>query len=320
MRAPQQATARAGAQCRIRAPPPRFFPARRGARNSPFDIGRHAPFSFAPVAVQLIRIFSDVHFGDRASKVRRLAQLRPLFDGVDEVVLNGDTLDTRPGPRPEHTAACRAEVLAFAAAHAPATTFLTGNHDPDLSAQHLADLAHGAVTVTHGDIVFDNMVPWGRDAAHIAHEIASALAALPAAERSKLEQRFAVWRRVALSIPQRHQSEPNPLKYALHFALDTVWPPLRILRVLRAWRTYSPRSAEFARAHRPAARFVLVGHTHRPGVWQDPRGTVVINTGSFCPPLGGLAVDLTEGRLAVRRIEFRAGEFRPGETVAEFSI
>jgi len=297
--------------------------AQRRIRGVPKLIHRHPPrrhLHSAGVPAKLIRIFSDVHFGDRASRVRQLAQLRPLLEGVDTLVLNGDTMDTRPGPRPQHTNACRAEVLAFTAAHAPATTFITGNHDPDLSPQHLIDLADGAVAVMHGDIVFESMVPWGQDAAHIAREIATALAALPVAERTRLEPRFAIWRRIALSIPQRHQSEPNPFKYALHFALDTVWPPLRILRVLRAWRTYSPRSAEFAHTHRPHARFVLIGHTHRPGVWRHPRGTVVINTGSFCPPLGGFAVDLTETRLAVRRIEPRAGEFRAGETVAEFAI
>jgi predicted phosphodiesterase len=272
------------------------------------------------VAARLIRIFSDVHFGDRASRVDRLAQLRPLLEGVDELVLNGDSMDTRSSPWPEHTRACRAELREFFRAHVPATTYITGNHDPDFSPHHLVDLAGGTVAVTHGDIVFDNMVPWGQDAAEIAHGISAALAALPAGERHLLENRFAIWRRVALSIPQRHQSEPNRWKYAFHFALDTVWPPGRIFRILHAWRTYSPRAAEFAHAHRPAAKFILIGHTHRPGVWRHPRGTVVVNTGSFCPPLGGYAVDLGPGSLVVRRVDLRAGEFRVAETIAQFSL
>ena len=91
------------------------------------------------MAAELTRIFSDIHYGDRASRVRRLAQLRPLLAGVDHLVLNGDTLDTRPGPNPDHTAACRAEVLAFFGEHVPRTTFLTGNHDANFTSEHALD-------------------------------------------------------------------------------------------------------------------------------------------------------------------------------------
>jgi hypothetical protein len=99
-----------------------------------------------------------------------------------------------------------------------------------------------------------------------------------------------------------------------------VWPPLRVFRVLRAWQLTPVRAGELVRRHRPTAKFVLAGHTHRPGIWQTPAGVTMINTGSFCPPLGGYAVDLFDHRLAVRRIEPRGGEFRLGETIAEFAL
>lgn len=270
------------------------------------------------MAAELIRIFSDIHYGDRASRVHRLAQLRPLLEGVARLVLNGDTLDTRPGPRPEHTDARRAEVQELAAA--TAATLLTGNHDADLSPHHTLELAGGRVFVTHGDILFDEIVPWGRDAPVIRREIAAALRLLPPPERESLEVRLAIWRRVAAAIPQRHQSEPNRWKYALRFATDTVWPPLRIFRILDVWRTEPGRAVAFARRHRPRAEFILLGHTHRPGVWHTPGGVTVINTGSFCRPLGGCAVDLTPSRLVVRRIVARNGAFHPGPAMAEFAL
>lgn len=270
------------------------------------------------MARALLRILSDVHYGDRASRVRRLAQLRPLADGVDELVCNGDMMDTRPGPRPHHTAACRAEVESFAAGHA--MTFLTGNHDPDLSPHHFLALAGGQVLATHGDIVFDDIVPWGREAPLFRARIAAALGNLPPRERQRLEQRFAVWRGVAASIPQRHQSEPHGLKYLRGFVADTLWPPLRVLRVLQAWRTHAPRIAAFARGHWPAARFLLIGHTHRAGITPFADGRVVINTGAFAPPFGSYAVDLTREALHVRRVEERGGEFRPGATIAAFPL
>jgi predicted phosphodiesterase len=272
------------------------------------------------VSVPLTRIFSDLHYGDRASRIDRLAQLRPLLDGVTRLVLNGDTLDTRQGPYPEHTVEVTAAVNAFFPREVPSTTFLTGNHDGDFSSLHHLDLAGGKVFVTHGDIFFDDIVPWSHEAALISRRIEEELRAIPPERHHELDERLAVFRRVAVSIPQRHQSERNPLKFALHYMADTVWPPLRILRIIRAWRLAPHRAAEMARRHRPRATFVLCGHTHRPGIWPIASGVTVVNTGSFCPPLGGYAVDVTEDRLVVRRVDFRRGEFRAGEAVATFPL
>ena len=111
-----------------------------------------------------IRIFSDVHFGDRASRVHSLAQLRPLCEGAAALILNGDTLDTRPGPDPDRSSRLLSEVRSFFAAVGVPATLLTGNHDPALSPHHACDLADGRVFVTHGDIFFDEIVPWGHDA------------------------------------------------------------------------------------------------------------------------------------------------------------
>jgi predicted phosphodiesterase len=272
------------------------------------------------VPAGLTRILSDLHFGDHGSRVHRLAQLRPLLDGVSHLVLNGDTVDSRPGPYPEHTAACRAAALEFFPRAAPRVTYLSGNHDADFSPVHHLDLAAGRIFVTHGDIFFDDIVPWSRDAALIGRKIEDEFRLFPAEHRHVLEHRFAVFRRVAAAIPQRHQSERNRLKYLLHYLADTVWPPLRTLHILRAWRDAPARAAAFVRRHRPGARFILTGHTHRPGIWRSEDGVTVINSGSFCPPLGGTCIDLRPGSLAVRRVERRRGDFRAGTVIAEFPL
>lgn len=266
-----------------------------------------------------IRVLSDIHYGDHASRVDRLAQLQPLLDGVGHLVLNGDTLDSRIGPLPAHTAECIAAVNEFFPRHLAATTYLSGNHDADFTPVHHVDLAGGQVFVTHGDIFFDDIVPWSKDAPFIRRRIAEELEAVPAELHHDLDRRLAVIRRVAATIPQRHQSERSRLKHALHFIGDTVWPPTRILRVMEAWKHAPLRAAALTRRHRPAAGFVLCGHTHRPGIWSDG-GVTVINTGSFCPPFGGYAVDIFADALVVRRIEPRNGEFRAGERVAEFPL
>jgi predicted phosphodiesterase len=283
-------------------------------------VARRALLSaFPSVADSFTRILSDLHFGDRASRVARLSQIRPLLD-APHLILNGDTLDTRPGPDPQHTAACRAEILDFFGREAPSTTFLTGNHDADFSPHHSLDLAHGEVFVVHGDIFFDNIVPWSADVPLIERLIAQELRQASPAERERLEYRLAMFRRVSAAIPQRHQSEKHGLKYLARMLADLAWPPWRVLWIMRAWKRAPTNAAELTRRYRPDARFVVAGHTHRPGVWQMPDGLVVINTGSYCRPLGGTAVDLTESRVIVRAIDARSDEFRLGATLAEFPL
>ena len=272
------------------------------------------------MAEAITRILSDIHYGDRLSRVRSFAQLLPLCEGVERLVLNGDTLDTRDGPDPAHTDRCRAEVARFFARAPCRATFLTGNHDPDISGQHTLDLEGGRVFVFHGDILFESMVPWGHDAEPIRASIRAAFAALPPGAEQRLEDRIRVYRRVAGSVRQRHQAERRPLRYAYRFLTDTVWPLPSLLNMLRAWRDLPRLAAGLASRHRPRARFVVVGHTHRPGVWKRPSGVVVINTGSFSPPFGGCVVDLAGDRLCVRRIAEKNGGFCVGRTLAEFEL
>ena len=269
---------------------------------------------------ELTRIFSDLHFGDRASRVRNLPQLRPLLAGVDHLILNGDTLDTRPSEFPGHTSHCRTVVADFFSRAVGRVTYITGNHDGDFSPIHHLDLGGGAVFVIHGDILFDSIVPWSRDAGLVRRLIRERLDLLPEGDREDLDQRIAIFRAVATTIPQRHQSEPRALRYRLRYLADTVWPPHRAFSVLHAWRVMPGRSAALLRRHRPAAKFIVTGHSHRPGVWTFPDGITVLNTGSFTLPLGAWAVDLFPGCLAVRRIERRQGNYHPGPVVAEFPL
>ncbi len=272
------------------------------------------------MSTDVIRILSDLHYGDRASRIRALPELLPLFAGASSLGLNGDTIDTRPSRTPDVTAALRAETLDFFAHSTPPTTFLTGNHDPDISTRHTLDLAGGRIFVTHGDIIFEDLVPWGQDAPVVRERIAVELAKLSPEAREQLDPRLGVYRRVAASIPQRHQSERNGFKYTMGLLADTVWPPLRILRVLRAWRRAPGLAAALTRRYRPEAQFVIIGHIHRPGFWRMPNGVTVINTGSFGPPLGGWMVDVHSDRLILRAIDQRRHEFHPGQTVAEFPL
>lgn len=272
------------------------------------------------MAHELIRIFSDIHYGDRSSQVRSLTQLAPLFDGADQVVLNGDSLDTRVGPYPDRTAEIRAEATGFFAQAGPRIVLMTGNHDPDLSPLHAQTLVGGQVLVTHGDVLFENIVPWGRDVPLIQKIVREEQARNAHLDDGSLEARLQVFRQACARIPQRHQVETNRWKHLISYTLDTFWPPQSAGRVLWAWQVAPERAAALAATHRPNARFVLIGHTHRPGVWRTRSGRVVINTGSFTRPLGSCLVELTPGLLRVRRVVARRGAFFPDRTMAEFTL
>ncbi len=189
-----------------------------------------------------------------------------------------------------------------------------------MSATHELGLVGDKIFVTHGDILFDSIVPWSRDAPLIRSKLTAALAAVPETGTGVLENRLKVFRAVAGSVAQRHQTERNPLKYALRFVGDTVWPPGRALRILRAWREAPGRAASLARKHRPKAAFVVIGHTHKPGFWRKDGGVVVINTGSFCPPFGAMAAVVEPGGISIRKFAFERGQFHPGPAGAEFQL
>lgn len=273
----------------------------------------------ANVAETHIRIISDVHYGDRASAVHAIDQLDPLLEGTDLLVLNGDTGDIRPGPYPEHTEAVQTTFQAWEQRHPAKVRFISGNHDPYISHQHSVDFAGGAVFVTHGDLLFDDIVPWGNDAAMAAAWVQDGRQALGNGPHH-LQQLLEVHRQAAWKIPQRHQSERHGLKYLAGFLRDTVWPLDRTFRILRAWREAPRRAETLLDHHRPEARFLIIGHIHRPGIWRLSRDRVLINTGSFCPPSGPLLVELAAGQLRVRRIRRRSGSFHPGKVVAQFAL
>jgi predicted phosphodiesterase len=271
------------------------------------------------VAEALTRIISDIHYGDRASAVTSLAQLAPLLAGTRTLICNGDTLDTRAGPYPEHTAHLRRDLTRFIQCAPAEVRLFTGNHDPDVSNQASADLAGGHVLVTHGDVLFDNLVPWGVDAMR-AGELVSQARAACAAGSLDLARLLQIHRQAAAQIPQRHQAEPRSWKYLAGFLKDTIWPAPRALLILRAWQKTPGLAQSLLKTHRPQARFLVMGHTHRPGIWRRPDGRTIINTGSYCPPSGRLLVELTTHELLVRRVLLRGGDFHPGKIIAQFAL
>lgn len=265
-----------------------------------------------------LRIISDIHFRHPAGYVVAFEQLRPLHDGVRTLVFNGDSFEMC---RHRATALAEAAQLAdLCRRDGVEPVFINGNHDPDLTSINHLDLAGGTILVTHGDLMYSSISPWSPMVGAIAAAHARELAALGEDALAVFEQHLSAAKRASLAISLPKLGVPQGVIGRIATVLYETWPPWRPLQIFRVWREAPARAAMLAEMFRPAARFVIVGHTHRAGIWQQ-RGRTVINTGSFLPLSGRFAADLAGGRLSIRRIcRHRDGSFAPGPVRREFAV
>lgn len=267
------------------------------------------------MAEPLTRILSDLHFGDERSRLRDLAALSPLLEGVDTLVLNGDCCHTQAGAVPAQVAALRA----FFNHCQPRVVMVTGNHDPDISPRHELALEAGRVWVTHGDVLFDSIAPWCHLRAEILRRLVPIRRRHAPEDWLRVATRLGMIREACLGLPCEQLPVLHSRLQRLARLARDLFPPQRALAMLHTWAVAPGRAARLAAAQRPAAQVVVIGHVHYPGVWRRA-GRTVINTGAFCPPLGALLVDLTSGRVLVRQVAGREGAFHPGRVVADFAL
>lgn len=268
---------------------------------------------------EVTRIISDLHFGDPASRVRSLDGLQPLLAGAGRVVFNGDSVETRQNPAASRTAAVREEFAEFTRRTVPGCTIITGNHDPEISTVHHLELLGGLVFITHGEVLFEELVPWSRELPEIREFYRQELAAIPSSATDIPGERLAACKRACSRFEMTDDPHTRHPWGRFRRTVNIFWPPNRVLAMAKAWRELPDRALAFAHQFRPGARFILVGHTHRPGVWIRS-DQVVINTGSFCPPFGCYATDVSAREVVVRRVRHSNGSFFLGSVVAAFAL
>jgi predicted phosphodiesterase len=271
------------------------------------------------VVSEVTRILSDLHYGDPASRVRSLASLCPLFAGADRIVFNGDSLETRRSPIADESDARRREFVEFTRSTVPNCTVVAGNHDPDVSSIHHLSLLGGIVFITHGEVLYDDLVPWSRELPQIRELYRQELGALSALQRGAPDERLAAAKRACARMVLMEDPHPRDTWGRFLRTARIFWPPRRSWAMFRAWSELPDRAAAFAREYRPGVRFVVVGHTHWPGVWIRS-DAVVINTGSFQPPFGCYATDVSPEQIVVRQVRYSGGEFNLGRVVAAFAL
>ncbi|HQF38893.1 MAG TPA: metallophosphoesterase [Opitutaceae bacterium] len=263
----------------------------------------------------MLRILSDLHFRDAATRLRRLKDLEPLLAGVDELWLNGDTCDNQTGMCAEDVETIRR----FFRSRVPVVHFLTGNHDPDISTDHWCATPDGRVCATHGDAFFAGAIPWSRQRGVLDARIRAAMSGHPELDDDTLDGRLALHRIACTGLPRECDPENPSRLHRLRRLVTEFWPPRQPLAMLHAWRSLPDRIAAVAPRWFPRAQVVVTGHVHFPKVWQ--RGALtVINTGAFTGPLGAYVVDVAGDRVAVHRLKLRRGRWQPGHLVGEMQL
>jgi predicted phosphodiesterase len=266
-----------------------------------------------------ILILSDLHLGHRASRIKHPEQLAPILHGPGSVIFNGDTSEMRTSEDRLVGRKLAADLARICHQAGRKAFFVNGNHDPTVSTTNHLDLANDAILVTHGDILFLEVAPWSHDAGHYRKKHLQILDGLSPDGYADFEKRLLASKRTSIEMQMLEAPLTRGRLSVSRLLIRNCWPPWRPLMIIKAWSEVPELAADLARVFRPEARFVIVGHTHCPGTWQV-ESRVIINTGSFVPYFGACVAILESGRLEVRRINFRQGQFVIGKLLRDFAV
>ncbi len=252
-------------------------------------------------------ILSDLHLGRAHGAATSADALRPVWLGADRLVINGDVAEIH---HPRHRAAAARKTLRLfdlCEEDGVELTLLSGNHDPFISDIRHLHMADGLILVTHGDVLHPAVAPWSPVAGRVRKASHRALATLTPDEREDLETRLRASQYAsAFGWADLAKLENESGRSNLFGMLIRPWAPIQVLLY---WHVVPSLAAAFAERHAPDARYLVLGHTHHPGVWRiGPR--VILNTGSFGFPGRPRAVIVDDGELSFVRILRRNGSYR----------
>ncbi len=267
-----------------------------------------------------IRVFSDLHLGHPGSRITHISQLEPLLEGAATVVLNGDTAELKHSKLIPQGRALLADLKDLALQRGIQVTYLTGNHDPTISDVDHMTLRDGAVSILHGDAFFRYLSPWSRKLKTMKIAMDLIHTDFSNEELDQLGGRLEYARRCREVTPgyeNEFQSGPlGPLRTLISFA----WPPHRPWNILKVWLTAQEDADRFARRYLEDSRFLLFGHTHRPGHWER-NGRVLINTGGFLSRAPARLVEISEGSLHLFEVTGSKNRtHRLGDRVSTWSL
>ncbi|MDP7005160.1 MAG: metallophosphoesterase family protein [Phycisphaerales bacterium] len=255
-------------------------------------------------------ILSDIHFGKRSSTVKSVDQLRPLWQGFDALVLNGDTSELHSKYQSDASIKAIDDVIAATDEDDVHLTLLCGNHDPTISDREHLWFHNKATLVFHGHTPINGVAPWSWRCKHIAEHNNKYIQSNGDGFK---EQLIATRNASIMAATGRFkQHRPSPL-HMMMLGLPAAYS------VLKCWWNYPTIVAQWTKQYAPSASFVITGHIHHAGIWKRD-GITVINTGCFGFPSHPRAVVIDNDVMKISRIKNSKNNYELGRVCASWNV
>lgn len=220
-------------------------------------------------------IISDTHLG-KPGRATATA-LRPIWQGVDELVINGDAAEVQV-PWLRSAAARELDQLErLTQEDGVKLTLISGNHDAYLTDRRCLQLASKHILVMHGDALHPAVAPWTHTAKTLADRTRREIAN---ATNNDLATRLDIAQHVGHSEFLREYVISGRGDRTIRRLLVR---PIEVPLVLQYWRNEPALAEQFMKRYVPQAKVLIVGHSHRRRVWKRGERTI-INTGAFTFP------------------------------------
>jgi predicted phosphodiesterase len=259
-------------------------------------------------------IISDTHFGAGRRAAKSVHAVRPLWQGADRLIINGDVAELHHGEEWKRGVAAVRELREACGEDGVQLVSLTGNHDAFLTDLRHLSIEDGRVFMTHGDALHPWVSPWSVASRFLRDGYEQAVRTRGRAALNDVDQYMNMIMHIG------HDEWSSDTSGRGTTVLTMACQPWLPARLLHYWLTQHRMAWRLADRFAPEAKFVLTGHSHRPEV-KRYRGRVMINTGGFGFPFYPLAVTIEQGRLEVCRIKEAGGVYglrsRP---VARFTL
>ncbi|MGB0768364.1 MAG: metallophosphoesterase family protein [Phycisphaeraceae bacterium] len=256
-------------------------------------------------------VISDTHLGRPGKATAEM--LQPLWQGVDELIINGDAAEVQiPWLR---SAAVREldRLEALTQREGVKLTLISGNHDAYLTDRRCLRIGDGRALVMHGDALHEAVAPWTPCAPAMRRLTRRAYEDTDPADHDDLQTRLAIAQHVGHSEFLEEYVLSNRGESGLLRALLRPW---EIPAVLWYWRREPQLAKRFLDTYAPESRVLILGHSHRAGVWRLGDYTI-INTGAFVFPGRPWCAVFDGPTLRLHRVIKRDGRYRR-DTAARF--